>query len=147
MKALTLWQPMAWAIARADKRIENRPRRPPQKLIGKRIAVHAGKRIHKPWISAMLSGYFGVLAQDVPDEASLITGAVVAVATIAGVVESQAEAHRMGSDTKWWAGPVGILLRDVEPLPVSVPCRGMQGYWNLDEDDENAVLAQLTVAR
>jgi hypothetical protein len=43
MKALTVWPEWLWAMRYLDKGIENRMWRPPKDLIGKRIALHAGK--------------------------------------------------------------------------------------------------------
>ena len=45
MKALTVIQPWAWAIAHAGKRVENRTWGPPRDVIGQRIAIHAGRRL------------------------------------------------------------------------------------------------------
>ena len=42
-RALTLWQPWASAICSGPKRIENRPIPPPDRIIGQRIFIHAGK--------------------------------------------------------------------------------------------------------
>jgi len=41
--ALTLWQPWAWCIAHATKRVENREWPPPETLLGHRFAIHAGQ--------------------------------------------------------------------------------------------------------
>jgi len=46
MRALTLWQPWASLIASGAKTIETRSWRPPEKVIGTRIAIHASTR---PW--------------------------------------------------------------------------------------------------
>ena len=43
MKALTLTPEWAWAVTALDKRVENRTWRPPERMIGQRIAIHAGK--------------------------------------------------------------------------------------------------------
>lgn len=37
----------------------------------------------------------------------------------------------------------GHIYADVRPLPEPVPCRGAQGLWNVPDDVEAAVLAQL----
>ena len=44
MKALSIKQPWLWAITDLDKRIENRTWKPPQNIIGQRIALHASKK-------------------------------------------------------------------------------------------------------
>lgn len=43
MLALTVKQPWAWATAAGIKPVENRAWRPSPKVIGQRIAIHAGK--------------------------------------------------------------------------------------------------------
>lgn len=43
MKALTLHRPWARFVANGEKRIENRGWAPPLKLLGQRIAIHAGR--------------------------------------------------------------------------------------------------------
>lgn len=44
MKAITLWEPWAWAVAYAGKWIENRTWRPPRTAILKPIAIHASTK-------------------------------------------------------------------------------------------------------
>jgi hypothetical protein len=44
MKALTVWQPWATLIAISAKPYEFRGWKPPQSLVGQRIAIHAGAR-------------------------------------------------------------------------------------------------------
>jgi len=43
--ALTLWPEWVITITHLGKRVENRTRKPPQKLIGKRVALHASKTL------------------------------------------------------------------------------------------------------
>jgi len=64
MKAITLWPEWAFAIARLDKRIENRTWEPPRSLIGtgEQIAIHAGKSIGgRPTASAREDGLAGLV--------------------------------------------------------------------------------------
>ena len=42
MQAITLKHPWAFAIARLGKRVENRTWKPPNRLLGQRIAIHGG---------------------------------------------------------------------------------------------------------
>ena len=44
LQALTLWRPWAGLVAAKVKPIENRDWPPPDRLIGKRLAIHAGKK-------------------------------------------------------------------------------------------------------
>lgn len=120
MKAITLWQPWAWLIARGDKRVENRSWRPPQSLIGQRIAVHAGKRVDKSAIAHLRD-----LGIALP--AAYPLGMVVATATLR-------EARRIeriprGELTLWHSGPWCWELEDVEALRPE-PAMGHQGLWN-----------------
>ena len=45
MRALTLWQPWAHAVAHLGKRIENRPWKPWPAVIGTRVAIHAAAKV------------------------------------------------------------------------------------------------------
>lgn len=127
MRAITLWQPWAWAITHADKRVENRTWSPPESLIGEQIAIHAGKQFDESAIHLL-----------VRCGGSLFFGGVVGVATLAGVTTS----CPAGQDT-WFSGPVGWILEDVVALADPVPCRGFQGLWALPEAVHQEVLVQL----
>lgn len=147
MKALTLHQPWAWAVAHAGKPVENRTWAPPARLFGQRIAIHAGKR-YCPEAAAWMYEH-GV---DVRDPRRQSTG-VVAVATVRGAIAVKGSSlqfngtldeHCVGeyADSFWFEGPVGWCLDRVIALPEPVPCRGAQGLWTLPEDAERSVRAQ-----
>lgn len=153
MRGLTLWQPMAWAIAEGHKPVENRPWVLPKGFVGERFAVHAGKTYDKDW-AEMIADSFGL---EVPEKSVIPLGAVIAVATFVGCIDDIAlegltrdDLLRMGmSPTKfnavheWYSGPYGFLVDDVRKFSTPVPCRGFQGLWNLPPEIEKAVLAQL----
>lgn len=144
MRALTLHQPWAWAIAHADKRIENRTWYPPSELLGREIAIHAGKRFDEAGAAWMTSG-MGSGCEDrlpVPEVADTVFGAVVAVARLYAATERRPD--ESDPRRRWWAGPVGWLLQDVVALPTPVPCRGAQGLWILPADVEAEVLRQIS---
>lgn len=146
MKALTLWQPWAWAIAHAGKDVENRTWAPPAYMIGERIAIHAGKRFdEEAWtflsdpccspIDESLAAEDGLF--DVPCADEIARGAVVAVATLAEVLRfGEGEARGW----PWYGGPVGWVLTDVVAME-PVPCRGAQGLWDLPVDIERSLKA------
>jgi hypothetical protein len=140
--AITLIQPWAHAVSDLGKPIENRDKRPPEKLIGKRIAIHAGmKPVDRdaccaiegdPWISSLI------------DETKVqVRGAVVCTTLLVGWVAKingehvgtirGAEADRLMLSA-WWRGPVGYVLRETRPLAVPVPCRGFLYFWPIPED-------------
>jgi hypothetical protein len=144
MRALTLIQPWAWAIAHAGKVIENRTWAPPHSLLGQRIAIHAGKKRER--------GLF------LPDGSTpplfLDQSAVVAVGTLVGYVcddgNGRVEANHFGAEimraacaSPWYQGPVGWIVVNRIALPTPVPCRGAQGLWTLPPDVEAAVMRQL----
>lgn len=149
MRALTLWQPMAWAIAEGHKPVENRSWPLPPDMIGARFAVHAGKKYDPEWAS-MIRSTFGL---DVPPKNDIALGAVIAVATFRGCLDDEevrmlnaeglAElgmpAEAMDSVTAWFSGPYGFLVADIQRLSTPVPCRGFQGFWNLPEEIVAAV--------
>lgn len=65
-------------------------------------------------------------------------GAIVATAAILGWVDNSGVAsgpnlaHHL--DSKWFFGPIGWVLYDVEKLVKPVPCRGALGLWDAPED-------------
>ena len=133
MRALTLWQPMAWAISDYTKRIENRSWSPPNSLIRKRIAIHAGKRYSREH-AEQIEAAFGV---KVPPKSDLPLGAIVATAVVRGY------ASRGGgfpfdfleeTVDPWYSGPYGWLLEDVVKLREPIIINGAQGLWRLPSD-------------
>jgi hypothetical protein len=135
MKALTLKQPWAWAVAHAGKDVENRTWKPPASVIGQRIAIHAGKGWSEAggWaLQALANGLFP------PIESHIVFGAIIAVATIRGCVGVEASCFN-----RWIDGPYGWLLTHVIALPKPIPCRGNQGLWNVPADIEAEIDRQL----
>lgn len=138
MRALTLWQPMAWAISDYTKRIENRPWEPWPRIIGHQIAIHAGKHYelaHK-W---QIERKFEVR---VPDRGECVQGAIVAVARVVGFVRKARDNPDKLARNLWFSGPVGWLLEDaVKVKPIA--CAGALGLWQLPEAVEAELMAQL----
>ncbi|MER8004818.1 hypothetical protein [Streptomyces sp. NPDC094149] len=127
MKALTVRQPWAGAIAHQAKRVENRTWKLPGKYWGARILIHAGAQRDR----------FAVVYGEHLD----VYSAVVAVATITGCHYSE--------DGRC-CGPWGEenvyhwTLVDVIALPEPVPAKGALGFWTPDEETVNAALRQDT---
>lgn len=143
MKALTLRHPWPFCICRWNKRIENRTWRPPQSLIGQRIAIHGGKVppqsqhyqirniIHDLYCEHGLpAGMTDIKLDDV----FACTG-IVATAVIDRVIA-------FGDDDiceqdPWfekYPGNYGWILTDVIVLPEPIPCRGAQGLWTVPDE-------------
>lgn len=128
MKALTVRQPWAGAIAHQTKRVENRTWKLPAKHEGARILIHAGARPDRD-------------AQVYGDRLDVYS-AIVAVATITGCH------HDNGNQVccSYWAQP-GLYhwtLADVIALPEPVPAKGALGFWTPSEEALAAALRQDT---
>jgi hypothetical protein len=127
MKALTIRQPWAGAIAHQAKRVENRSWKLPAKYEGARILIHAGAQ---PDRDAKLHG-------DHLD----VYSAIVAAATVTGCHWSdgwQCCGAWGFARTYHWA------LADVTALPEPVPAKGALGFWTPTDEIVNAVLRQET---
>ena len=123
LRAFTIRRPWAWAIAHADKDVENRSWQCPLPP-GTPVAIHAGKK-WEPEDAEWIEREMGI---PVPPESEHPTG-VVAIATI-GKCTSFTQAVSQwanGSEFCWH-------LRNVRPLPEPVSQRGEQGIFRLSKD-------------
>lgn len=135
LRALTLWQPMAWAISDYTKRVENRPWKPWKGI--REIAIHAGLTYHAPH-AEQIADAFGV---EVPKRDAVPQGAIVAVALVAGYICEEDEGAPELTDP-WFSGPYGWLLENVRKLS-PVPCRGAQGLWSVPPAIETQIRLHL----
>lgn len=129
MKALTIRQPWAGAIAHQTKRVENRTWKLPAKYEGARLLIHAGAQ---PDRDAIVYG-----------EHLAVYSAVVAVATVTGchwADEWQCCGYWAFEKAYHWT------LTDVIALPEPVPAKGALGFWTPDADVLAAVETQLQAA-
>ncbi|WP_168712503.1 ASCH domain-containing protein [Streptomyces sp. A1277] len=140
MKALTIRQPWAAAIAHGTKRTENCSWPVPSKHLGARILIHAAAdkdRTRRPSHECprVLTDNIGIW----PDDRS----AILAVATLT-------ECHfGQGPDccTPWgMQGYFHWTLANVIALPEPIPAKGDLGFWTPPADVLDAVLAQQTEA-
>jgi hypothetical protein len=140
MLALTLHQPWAYCVAERDKDYENRGWAPPAKVIGTRIAIHAGQHFDPQSFEHLR--LIGILDDGARPE-HFVRGAVVATALVTGWdgwrPEHEDPAKRPG---RWFTGPIGWRLRERRALREPVPCKGRQGLWLLPDDVEARVLDQ-----
>lgn len=139
MKALSLWQPWASAIAVGAKRIETRGWSTSYRGL---IAIHAAST--KKGLTLLAASFWreaGILA-DGRDLDDLPRGAIVAVATLADVIPFRSAAGVPGMTREeqmlgdYTPGRFAWILRDVRPLRFAAPCRGYQRLWELDPDVE-----------
>jgi len=123
IRALTLHRPWSDAIATGQKRIENRPWKPWPKIIGRDIAIHAGKQYdHKGARYMLRSGIFH------PPVDVLSPTGVVAIVTVAGFVSE------IDHENPWFFGPYGWILKNVRRLTKPIHCSGRQGLWRVPND-------------
>lgn len=173
MKSLTIWQPWASLIVGSpdvppQKPVENRSWRPPESLVGERIAIHAGKTMDGDAFHDVITAQrLGPVRSPYRTPGDFPRGAVVGVATLDRVIALQhgrdelslfddrfqyispATIATWGLDAdelRFFFGPVGWVFRDRRHLAEPVSCKGAQGLWSLPSDVERAVLAQLARA-
>ncbi len=136
MKALTVRQPWADAIAHGEKRTENRTWQPPKKHIGTRILIHAGAA-YDPM------GRFIITDRGALNSWPDTRGAIIAVAEL-----RDAHAAAGGCCAPWGEPNVyHWTLADVVALAEPVAAKGALGFWTPYGDVLAAVEAQLAVTR
>lgn len=142
LMALTLDQPWAYVVAAGMKRVENRSWRPPKKLIGRPLVIHAGQRYDRVAENRILAERSAVPFFDSSE--ARIKGRIIAVATVEGYVEdgggnlwsetahSRVESWLPGQGI-WFFGPFGWLLKDIVRLPphLRLEVRGFQRVWGV----------------
>jgi hypothetical protein len=142
LRALTLWQPWAHAVAHLGKDVENRTWKPWPSVIGTRIAIHAAAKVDHLYEAAAERhiarvAYHQLLNADLA-RGPLPRGVIVATARVTGFVH-ESESPR----SPWFGGPYGWTLDEVIALPAPVPCRGAQGLWRVPDDVAALVLGRL----
>lgn len=152
LKALTVWQPWAWAIAEGFKKVENRDWKPYPKVLapGERIAIHAALRaLDREALKSVRHALYqsrgradGALPWEVPVEDSAYTyGGIVAVAKFSHLVTLRRD---LAVDQQpWFVGQYGWVLEDVKKLPKPVQVRGAQGIWQVPGAELFAIDEQL----
>lgn len=141
MKALTLIQPWATAIARGHKLYETRS----WPAYGGRqvIAIHAGMKVDKIVLSdAIMDGYF-------PSDVSIPVGAIVAVARLDAVYTTSYMRPFVNGHERYWGnwepGRYAWKLEDVLALREPIPCKGHQGLWTIPDDIEHLLIRAETL--
>lgn len=122
MKALSIRQPWAWAILHAGKDIENRDW--PTSFRGP-VLIHAGQKADcevnelTPLLQATNFQDWSKVPLAVAD---LPRGGIVGRAEIVDCV--------FASDSKWFFGDYGFVIRNAEPLPFT-PLKGRLGFFDV----------------
>ena len=133
MKAITLHQPWASLIAEGRKKFETRSWPPPEKLIGERIAIHAGKQVH--W--ELVYKWFGEGTKDLPAGAVICTAVIIRAFQIANKKIVNIKGPPVSPRTRpplddygdyspgRWVWQLGKVAALAEP----VRARGQQKFW------------------
>lgn len=136
--AFTAYQPWASALVLPNgKGVENRPKRPPKKVMGQLVAIHAGRQYDQrgdEWIRRTFPGLL-------PPAGWLPHGAIVGVAWLKGWIDRPEELPE--AQRPWFFGPIGWVLENAIQLPDPVSCHGQQGFWPVPEHVLAVVRAQL----
>jgi hypothetical protein len=127
VKALSLWQPWAWLIIHGGKDVENR--RWPTRYRGP-LLVHASKRRPDPEYIGDVDEWLGWLP-DVSMRSALARLPEIDEFDYGGIV-GQVELVDCvtKSDSPWFVGPYGFVLRNPQPLPFRA-VRGRQGLFEV----------------
>lgn len=140
--AVTLWQPYACLIEIGAKPYETRAFRPPAKLIGKRIAIHAAaRRIRHSDFDDETANAIGDAFGHCLWFDSLPLGVVVCTAILAEAVPAdRVKADEFGNYAE---GRWAWRLDEVRPVKPHVPAKGQQmiGWpWAVPETHRAAVV-------
>lgn len=125
MIALSIRQPWAWLILHAGKDIENRDWKTPYRG---RCLIHSSKsRTKQDYEDAILFlelRKLEYLNVDFPSFENLDRGGIVGAVDIVGCTDT--------SDSPWFVGDYGFILRNPKPLPFT-PYKGRLGFFNVPE--------------
>lgn len=124
LRALSIKQYWLHAILNFGKEIENRTWKPPQWVVGQRIALHASKTVDPG--SAAAIKRIAKLSSKKMLEIDAPFGAILATARVEDFVTQ--------SNSRWFAGPYGWILKDVYVLKEPYPCKGALRLWDVPQE-------------
>lgn len=121
MLALSIRQPWAWLILNAGKDIENRNW---STRVRGRVLVHAAKGVtegeYEYGVDAAIA--YGCNLRQMPAWKAIERGGIVGSVEIVDCVSD--------SDSPWFVGRYGFVLRDPKPLPFT-PLKGRLGFFDV----------------
>jgi hypothetical protein len=129
IRCLSLRQPWAWLVAEGYKDVENRTW--PTRYRGL-LAIHAARRVHEDYATG--SRFPIPIGLTVPAPNAIERGGLVAVADLFDCVTA--------SESPWFGGPYGFVLRNVRRLPF-LPMPGRLGIFVLPPDVARRVQAAI----
>lgn len=131
MKAISLWQPWASAVALGHKKNETRGWA--TKYRGE-LAIHAAKRFGRD------EGIFlgELIAAGIKLPTALPLGCIVAVVRLVDVHPAEAVLPTIGAAERmlgnYAPGRFAWLFADIKPLPEPVPFKGAQGFFHVPDE-------------
>lgn len=135
MKALTIKQPWASLIMLHGKNVENRSW---ATSFRGHVAIHSSSK--HSWdefqsAAELLKERDCGVAPDWNKGKLSYLGAILGTAEIYDCVQN--------SDSPWFFGPYGFLLRDVRVLKGPIYCKGKLGFWDVEESIEQMIASEL----
>lgn len=122
--ALSVRQPWAWAIIHGGKPCENRTRFAIDKggmraMVGKRIAIHAGKGMTQDEYHGALVT-FGKAGAHCPLPDALLRGGIIGTVEVVDIIRAM--------QSPWFFGPYALLLARPQPVDF-IGCAGQLGMF------------------
>jgi ASCH domain len=125
MKALSIRQPWAWLILNAGKDIENRDWYTGYRG---RFLIHASKGMTRDEYENGVYTLADIRPDlKLPEFEALERGGIVGTALLVGCARK--------SESPWFFGEYGFMLRDVAPLPFR-PYRGQLGFFEVPDEGQ-----------
>lgn len=123
MKALSIRQPWAWLILHGGKDIENRDWA--TRFRG-RVLIHASKGMTRDeYVAAANFAKLAGLGKGIPAFGDMERGGIVGSVEIVDCIA--------GSDSPWFMGKHGFVLRDPTPIQFA-PCNGRLGFFDVPDE-------------
>lgn len=136
MKAISLWQPWASAMAVGTKKNETRGWVLPKWAIGPPVAIHAAKRWtreEKEYAEDFLADGYNIGFTDLKNPP---LGGIVAVVRFSQCMRTDDIGHHVLGRQEYefgnyFHGRFAWVTNMAIPIPF-IPCKGQQGFWDLD---------------
>ncbi len=140
MKAISLWQPWATAMAIGLKRIETRHRQCSYRGL---LAIHASKRWQREereWAQELAELHAAPVLAAPPLGMIVAIGRLVRIRRTDEILSEISETEEMFGN--YAPGRFAWLFEDITALPEPVPCKGAQGFFEVPDDLSALALAQ-----
>jgi hypothetical protein len=125
LKALTVKQPWASLIASGVKDVENRSWRTSYRGF---VAIHSSARLEESEMQEacdLMSGFVPRFSASLFRREHFPTGVVLGVGELVDCVDR--------SDSPWFVGEFGFVIRNVVGFAEPIPCRGALSFWDPPE--------------